>query len=131
MSFFEPKLPNLELLVYKTRLSLSQDKGFMDRLEKKKSGNMHVAPDYDVITFPQIWGSTCTGFDQTPGGDPVFSGCAMTKEYTTVIHENVTDTYVVFFGETPCYVVDNPSEDFLKDLKERNLASLSEAHKRY
>lgn len=55
----------------------------------------------------------------------------MTKEYTTVLHELVTDTYIVCFGNRPCYKVTDANEDFFSDLTARRMASLSEARKRY
>lgn len=55
----------------------------------------------------------------------------MTKEYTTVVHEIVTDMYIVFFGNCPAYIVYDPKEVFYEDLKNRNMASKSEAIQKY
>lgn len=55
----------------------------------------------------------------------------MTKEYTTVMHELLTDTYIVFFGEKLCYRVTNANAEFFEDLQNRRMASLSEAKRRY
>ena len=55
------------------------------------------------------------------------AGSAMTEEYTTIVHEKTTDTYCVFFGDRPCYKVDNPSNEFYEDMKKRQMASLSRA----
>lgn len=79
--------------------------------------------------FSQMWGSTCTGFDVLKDGSPAIGGCAMTKEYTTVMHELLTDSYIVFFGAEPCYKVTNANETFFDDLAKRRMASLSEAKK--
>lgn len=113
------KIPNLELLQYKATIILSK-KG----LHKKNS-------EYDIECFPQIWGSTSTGFDVTETGDPTFGGSAMTKAYTTVVHNLTTEAYVVFFGDRSCYMVTDATEEFLEDLKNRNLKSLSEARTKY
>ncbi|RDY21425.1 hypothetical protein [Criibacterium bergeronii] len=111
--------PNLELIEHKaTELAL---------LDKALSS----PPEFDLITFPQIWGSTCTGFDLTSDGLPAVSGSAMTKEYTTVAHELKTDVYYIFFGGRPCYKVTEAGKNFFSDLNSRNMASLSKAKDRY
>ena len=127
------RTPNLELLLYKTQQLLANDEEFKQAIANiKAEKNMNrVYLDFNVECFPQIWGNTCTGFDVTPEGEPTMGGDAMTKEYTTIIHEIVTDTYCVFFGDRPCYKVNNPSEDFYKDMIKRSMASLSEAKNRY
>ena len=53
------------------------------------------------------------------------------EEYTTIVHEKTTDTYCVFFGDRPCYKVDNPSNEFYEDMMKRQMASLSRAKNRY
>ena len=122
------RIPNLELLLYKAQQALAHDPDFVQKIaEMKQSKNYNkVYLDFDIDCFPQIWGSTCTGFDVTETGDS-----AMTKEYTTVIHEQITDTYCVFFGDRPCYKVNNPTNEFRQDLMKRQMASLSRAKKRY
>lgn len=131
MSFLQPDLPNLELLVYKAKQGLSKHKEFLEKFEKLKKEKKYIAIDFDVIMFPQMWGSTCTGFDVMPNGEPAISGSAMTKEYTTVVHETATDTYVVFFGDTPCYIVTSPKAAFFDDINRKMMKSLSEALKEY
>lgn len=81
------RYPNLELLEYKARVALSQDEEFLKIFEEKKKNNKYAYAEIDAAMFPQIWGSTCTGFDVTEDGSPAIGGCAMTKEYTTVLHE--------------------------------------------
>nr|DAQ03599.1 MAG TPA: hypothetical protein [Caudoviricetes sp.] len=122
------RLPNLELLMYKASSIFLQEEEFL--LKARKLKNYEIL-DIEVETFPQTWGSTCTGFDITEDGKATVGGCAMTTEYTTVVHEKRTDFYCVFFGDRPCYVVHNPTKEFYEDLKDRNLASLSESKKRY
>ena len=124
------RLPNLELLMYKGIGHLGQDKEFMEKVIKAKSDGIRTF-NFQIETFPQIWGNTCTGFDITEDGKATIGGDAMTTEYTTVVHEKSTNFYVVFFGDRPCYVVHNPTMEFYEDLKERHLGSLSESKERY
>lgn len=125
------RYPNLELLEYKARVALSQDEEFLKLFEEKKRNNKYAYAEIDAVMFPQIWGSTCTGFDVTEDGSPAIGGCSMTKEYTTVLHELCTDTYIIFYGEKICYKVTNANAEFYEDLRARRMASLSEAKKRY
>lgn len=125
------RYPNLELLEYKARAALSRDEEFLKIFEEKKKNKKYVYAEIDAVVFPQIWGSTCTGFDVTEDGSPAWGGCAMTKEYTTVLHEMLTDTYIIFFGEKMCYKVTNANAEFYEDLQKRQMASLSEAKRRY
>ncbi len=131
MSLYNAAVPNLELLLYKAQQLLAHDEEFIKALQKRKDELNHLTVDFDVIVFSQVWGNTCTGFDITPDGSPTIGGCAMTKEYTTVIHETVTDCYCVFFGDRPCYKVTNANQNFHEDLMKRQMASLSEAKERY
>lgn len=125
------RYPNLELLEYKARVALSKDEELLKNFEAKRKDNKYVYSEIDAVVFPQIWGSTCTGFDVTEDGSPTLGGCAMTKEYTTVLHELATDIYIIFFGEKMCYKVTNANVEFFEDLKKRHMASLSEAKRRY
>lgn len=125
------RYPNLELLEYKARAALSRDEEFLKIFEEKKKNKKYVYAEIDAVVFPQILGSTCTGFDVTEDGSPAWGGCAMTKEYTTVFHELLTDTYIIFFGEKMCYKVTNANAEFYEDLQKRQMASLSEAKRRY
>ena len=120
-----PSYPNLELLEYKAGFLLAGN-------DKKKRNEQKIEQyEFDAIVFSQLWGNTSTGFDITEDGMPTIGGCAMTREYTTVFHELQTDTWIVFFGKYPCYLVTDANETFLDDLKNRNMASLSEAKRRY
>ena len=125
------RVPNLELVLYKAQQLLSRDKEFVDVLAERRKTEKHLRIDFTLEVFPQRWVSTCTGFDITENGEPTVGGCAMTEEYTIVIHERTTDCYCVFFGEQPCYKVTNANKDFYDDLKNHRMASLSEAKKRY
>lgn len=123
--------PNLELLVYKAKQLLADDEEFKAAYQDLKEKHKHVFLDFDVSVFPQIWGSTATGFDITEDGQAAVGGCAMTKEYTTIVSEKCTGTYVVFFGSRACYKVTNAKDAFFEDMRDHNMASLSESKKRY
>ena len=126
-----PKYPNLELLEFKARQLLAKDETFMNMLNEKRATNKLVREAYVAHVFPQTWGSTCLGFDTLETGEATIGGCAMTCAYTTVLREMVTDTWIVFFAGEPCYKVIDANEAFLHDLAAQNMASLSEAKKRY
>lgn len=127
------RYPNLELLEYKAKQLLSQDKEFLSAVEayKKENNTKHAAFDFDTTMFPQVWGSTCTGFDVAADGSQAIGGSAMTREYTTILCETLTGSYIVCFGDRPCYKVTNPSEDFFKDMWQHHMVSPSEAKGRY
>ena len=106
--------PNLELIEYIVRL----------REGVKPNEQIH----FEV--FSQVWGSTCTAFDNTEDGSPAFGGCAMTEAYTVLAFYR--DCCAVFIGNVPCYVVQGPfTEPFLEDVKARNIKSYSDSKKYY
>lgn len=117
------RIPNLELLLYKAQQALAHDPDFVQKIAeiKENDSRKKVYLDFSVECFSQIWGSTCTGFDVTEAGEPVMAGSAMTEEYTTIVHEKTTDTYCVFFGDRPCYKVDNPSNEFYEDMMKEHI----------
>ena len=121
----------MELIEYKAKLELNKDTVFIQRIRDKKENLKYIYPGFEVEVFPQMWGSTCTGIDIDNFNNPVMAGSAMTKEYTIIIHEIVTDMYVIFFGNCPGYIVYDPKEVFYEDLKNRNMASKSEAIQKY
>lgn len=125
------KLPNLELLLYKSQQILSNDKDFVPAFNRvcaeAKSKGYFLSPDFDVEVFSQTWSSTATGFDEPNA----VSGQAITDAYTTVIHERITDTYVVFFDNKPCYKVNDPNDAFMNDLENHRLKGITEAKEAY
>lgn len=127
------RYPNLELLEYKVKQLLSQDKEFLSAVEayKKDYNKKSAAFDFDTTMFHQVWGSTCTGFDVAEDGSQAIGGSALTKEYTTILCETLTGSYIVCFGDRPCYKVTNPSEDFFNDMRQHRMVGLSEAKGRY
>lgn len=123
--------PNLELMKYIFEQTLASDEEWKKKFEEIKKEKKYAFLDINVKVFPQIWGSTCTAFDVMKDGSPDIGGCAMTKAYTAVFHEHLTDYYCVFVDGKPCYMVDNPTQEFLEDLKKCNMKRLSEAKKCY
>lgn len=123
--------PNLELMEYIFKQTLASDEEWKKKFEEIKKEKKYAFLDIDVKVFPQIWGSTCTAFDVMKDGSPAIGGCAMTKAYTAVFHERLTDTYAVFVDDKPCYKVDDAPPVFFEDLKNCNMKSLSEAKKCY
>ena len=115
----KPLFPNLELIEYKATEFAQLD------------NRLSSPPEFNLISFTQVWGNTCTGFDLTSDGLPTIGGSAMTKEYTTVAHELKTDVYYIFFGNRLCYKVTEAGKNFFDDLKHHKMASLSQAKWRY
>lgn len=118
------KLPNLDLIEYKAENVLRNHDEFVERIKKAREDDPYRSVDLVLHTFPQMWGSTALGFDG-------IGGQAMTEAYTTVVHERVTNTFVIFFGEKPCYSLIDPTEEFFEDLKNLRIAGVNEARDRY
>lgn len=127
-------LPNLELLIYMAQQILLNDKDFVSAFNKvcaeaksKGSFGYFLVPDFDVEVFSQTWSNAATGFDE-----PNTTSCqAITDAYTTVVHECITNTYVVFFDNKLCYKVNDPNECFMDDLKNHCLKGITKAKDAY
>lgn len=128
---FSCEYPNLELIEYKFRVHLNQNDEWKEKFNSAKAKERFLRANFSVQVFKQTWGSTATAWDVMPDGSPAIAGCAMTDAYTTVIHEGVTDSYGVFIGNEPCYVVFDATEEFYADLKNQRMKSLSWAKKCY
>ena len=131
MGFNDCKYPNLELMEYQFMIALKDDSDYASIINKKKKTNKYIVHSFEAEVFPQVWGDTGTAFDIMPDGSPTISGSAMTSAYTVVMHELLTDFYMVFVNNRPCYMVKNANEKFYEDLKNRDMASLSKAKKIY
>lgn len=103
------ELPNLELLNYI----------FGERLLEHVNVNVTFIPDVDVFVFPQVWPNTGGGLAR-PG---YAYGCAMTKQYTTVITNRNHDFGMVAFGNKPAYFVTHLGKKFMDDIKSHSMAS--------
>ena len=132
------RLPNLELLYYKATQEFAKDEilvsDFMKSYEKVTGFKVRRTPvdfGFDCEVFKQTWGSTVTAFDVTSDGQPTIGGSAMTDAYTVVFLEHFTNTAIVCVDDRLCYMVRDMNDNFFEDLKDRNLASLSCAKKRY
>ena len=102
-------LPNLELLEYKSKNILRQ-------IDNEKYKKLNLVAD----VFLQTWASTALGF----GG---IGGQAISEAYTTVFGDVLKNVYVIFFGNSLAYIVENPTEKFFTDLKFRMLASVDKS----
>lgn len=76
--------------------------------------------EVDVVSFPQIWGSTTLGF----GG---LGGAAMTSAQTTVVSMHSPPAAAVYFGSRLAYCLDAPNDRFASDLRDRRMVSCAEA----
>ena len=135
MGLYNVQYPNLELLEYKFQLILNKSENWQKKIKEYREENgayaKYAMPEFDIIMFPQIWGSTITAFDICKDGTPAIGGCAMTKAYTVVIEEKITQTYGIFVDGRFAYLVTDPTDEFFEDLNNRNMASVSRANKRY
>lgn len=80
-----------------------------------------------VKMFKQTWPSTALGF----GG---WGGSAMTTAWTTVVRTSLPTgdkKWYIFFNGIAAYAVVNPTEEFLKDLKEESIVDKETAMTRY
>lgn len=68
-----------------------------------------------VSVFEQTWGSTALGF----GG---IGGAAMTTAFTSVVQAG-ENTFAVYFHERFAYEISNPTEQFFRDIENKELAS--------
>lgn len=128
---FNPGYPNLELMEYKFRQRLSNDEEWKEKREKAKNAMLYGMLNIEAYVFPQTWGSTNTAFDITEDGQAAMGGSAMTKAYTVVMREAITETYCVFVDDKDCYLVKDPTEEFYKDFNAKDMKPLSKAKKLY
>ena len=106
------RLPNLELLLYKAKI-------FLEAIDEE-----YADVEFDAYVFPQTWGSTALGL----GG---YGGQAITKAYTTVFTDVMSNIAVVFFGDSLAYTLTDLNEAFMKDLAEQHMVSMNEARSKY
>lgn len=92
------ELPNLELI----------QERLYNHIKSELSG-LKFCLEFELTVFLQAWASTALGF----GG---IGGQAMTSAYTTVIWEENTGIYGVFFGERLAYAIKSPNDLFMEDL---------------
>ena len=126
------KLPNLELLDYIAKRHFFANDENRKLYAEKNKGSLHQSEEFfKVEMFPQMWGSTSLDFDIDENGNATFGGQMLTESYTTVFFEPRTEIYLVFFGDKPCYQVQDANDAFLNDLKNHNLQPLSKAKELY
>lgn len=95
-------------------LQLIQER-FWNHIKDHESCKDYRYPTIELYVFPQMWSSTSLGF----GG---IGGQAFTSAYTTVITETNTNIWGVFFGERLAYVIENPNDVFMDNLKNFNMS---------
>lgn len=76
--------------------------------------------EIDVVSFPQVWGSTALGH----GG---MGGAAMTTAQTTVVMMKSPASAAVYFSTRLAYVVLEPNDRFNEDLRSRSMAHRRDA----
>lgn len=114
------KYPSLEKLENIAASLYEVDSTLKERIGER-------VPRFEVHMFPQRWGSTKLGFDDAI----MYGDQAMMMAYTTVFHEVVTETFIVFFGNELAYMVYDPSEIFYADFAKQKLQSIKLAKKLY
>ena len=93
-----------------------------DDADVKAYGDARIYSDsYDMIMFPQTWGSTALGF----GG---WGGQAVTQEYTTVVKFSPSKIYGVYFSDKFAYIVKKPNKTFADDVNKREMKSAGDSH---
>lgn len=68
--------------------------------------------------FLQEWSDTSLGFMG-------WGGQSLTKAYTTIIKENTTNTYGVFFGDNLAYIIKNPNLKFFEDIRNKDMKDVA------
>ena len=123
---FKPDLPCLPLIKERAKNILKEKirKEYypFDENTPQYIYNAYKYPDFDFNVFSQIWGSTALGFNG-------IGGQALTKAYTTVLKEQNSNMFFVFFGERFAYVVENPNKIFEEDYNNHNMKPCYESFK--
>lgn len=93
------------------------------RFEKDLGEKLSLESGIDVHSFPQTWGSTALGYDG-------IGGSAMTTAQTIVLYNSKANIVRVYFGsDRLAYQIDNPTEEFFKDLDLKNIKSVQGSEK--
>ena len=93
------------------------------RFKKDLGEKLSLESEIDVYSFPQTWGSTALGYDG-------FGGSAMTTAQTIVLYNSKANIVRVYFGsDRLAYQIDNPAEEFFKDLDLKNIKSVQGSEK--
>lgn len=88
--------------------------------------------DISILSWPQMWGSTCLAFDANPN---TLAGAACTDAVTVAI--TMGDVALVYVGGRPAYAIDRRKmtreqiEEFTQDALKNMLASQRHAITRY
>ena len=125
------KVPNLESLLERSRQMLLEDQEFLETFEKVKERKKDPSIQMDLLIdcFPQWWDRDCTPFD--PLDKKVRRSKILRAEYTSIVHELTTDTFLVYFGDRFGYKVYQTGLDFYDDMRTHMMAGVSKAAERY
>lgn len=125
------KVPNLESLLERSRQMLLTDQEFLEALEKVKERKKDPSLQMNLLIecFPQWWDRGCTPFD--PPEKKVRRSKILRAEYTSIVHELTTDTFLVYFGDKFGYKVYQTGLDFYDDMRTHMMAGVSKAPERY
>lgn len=125
------KVPNLESLLERSRQMLLEDQEFLEALEKVKERKKDPSLQMDLLIecFPQWWDRGCTPFD--PPDKKIRRSKTLRAEYTSIVHELTTDTFLVYFGDRFGYKVYQTGLTFYDDMRTHMMASVSKTLERY
>lgn len=125
------KVPNLESLLERSRQMLLGDQEFLEALEKVKERKKNPSLQMNLLIecFPQWWDRGCTPFD--PPGKKVRRSKILRAEYTSIVHELTTNTFLVYFGDRFGYKVFQTGLDFYDDMRTHMMAGVSRAAELY
>lgn len=125
------KVPNLESLLERSRQMLLGDQEFLEALEKVKERKKDPSLQMNLLIecFPQWWDRGSTPFD--PPDKKVRRSKILRAEYTSIVHELTTDTFLVYFGDEFGYKVHPAGLDFYDDMRTHSMAKVSKAAEVY
>ena len=109
--------PNLPLIEERSKITLALVKELGYDSDAK----------FTARVFKQTW-PVSNDSSSTTG---VLSEPSFIDQYTTVMHEERTNNYLIFFGNEYAYRVYNPTEAFYRDFAQMHMASSEEAKNRY
>lgn len=121
-------LPDLKELQRRVTFGLNQVEDVVNEFQKCMDGFKNPQFNLSIFAmFRQMWGNTACGLNE-PG---MLSGQAMTECYTVVFYEAITKRFIICFGNTPAYIVTNPTPQFYEDMNNRCMKSRHVARSAY
>ena len=121
-------IPDLKELQQRVTFCLNQISDVVKEFKRCADGMKSLQFNLSIYAmFRQMWGNTACGLDE-PG---MLAGQVMTECYTTVFYEAITKKFIVCFGNTPAYIVTNPTPQFYGDMNNRCMKSRHVARSAY